>query len=108
MFHLVSPSLQISLVVLPGCRVASVWVLFVWGVFVFVWLWVLFLSCVSIPGRFSKQSLQFPVVDRPCLVLVRHCRKKKITRDPIQLDRTGKFHTRDSGIGVGDLSAISP
>ena len=35
---LVSPSLQISLVVLPGCRVASVWVLFVWGVFVFVWL----------------------------------------------------------------------
>ena len=38
LFHLVSPSLQISLVVLPGCRVASVWMLFVWGVFVFVWL----------------------------------------------------------------------
>ena len=41
---------------------------------------VLFLSCVSIPGRFSKQSLQFPVVDRPCLVLVRHCRKKNAAR----------------------------
>ena len=41
-------------------------------------VWVLFLSCGSIPGRFSKQSLQFPVVDRPCLVLVRHCREKKI------------------------------
>ena len=39
-------------------------------------VWVLFLSCASIPGRFSKQSLQFPVVDRPCLVLVRHCGKK--------------------------------
>ena len=25
----------------------------------------------------SPQSLPFPVVDRPCLVLVRHCRKKK-------------------------------
>ena len=34
-------------------------------------VWVLFFVCVSIPGRFSKQSLQFPVVDRPCLVLVR-------------------------------------
>ena len=30
-FHLVSPSLQISLVVLPGCCLASVWVLCVWG-----------------------------------------------------------------------------
>ena len=26
------------------------------------------------------QSLPFPVVDRPCLVLVRHCRKKKKMR----------------------------
>ena len=26
------------------------------------------------------QSLPFPAVDRPCLVLVRHCRKKKPTR----------------------------
>ena len=39
-------------------------------------VWVFFLSWVCFQGDFRKQSLQFPVVDRPCLVLVRHCRKK--------------------------------
>ena len=44
----------------------------------------MWLCCVGVVVLFlfhyqgdSPQSLPFPVVDRPCLVLVRHCRKKK-------------------------------
>ena len=76
LFRLVSPSLQISLVVLPGCRLASVWVL-LFVVFLCFWLWgVVFVRCF-VTREIFKQTLPFPAVDRPCLVLVRHCRKKK-------------------------------
>ena len=45
----------------------------------FVWLCgCCFCLWFCFQGDFRKQSLQFPVVDRPCLVLVRHCRKKKL------------------------------
>ena len=76
LFHLVSPSLQISLVVLPGRCLALVWVLVFSVVFGLV-VWVLFFVLGFASREIWTQSIQFPVVDRPCLVLVRHCRKKK-------------------------------
>ena len=70
MFHLVSLSLQISLTDLPGpclglcVGVACVVVLgcFVVGFFLL--------------GKFDLNHMLIPVVDRPCLALVRQCRKK--------------------------------
>ena len=71
MFHLVSLSLQISLADLPGpCLGLCV------GVACF-WL-VLFLVGFFLPGKFDFNLMLIPVVDRPCLALVRQCRKKKI------------------------------
>ena len=70
MFHLVSLSLQISL---NGClarALACVWVLLVLLV---CWVGCLFLSL----GKFDLNHRLIPVVDRPCLALVRQCRKKK-------------------------------
>ena len=70
MFHLVSLSLQISLTVLPGpCLGLCVGVAFV----VFVGLVVGFFLL----GKFVLNHRLIPVVDRPCLALVRQCRKKK-------------------------------
>ena len=70
MFHLVSLSLQISLADLPGpCLGLCV------GVACF-WL-VLFLVGFFLPGKFDFNLMLIPVVDRPCLALVRQCRKKK-------------------------------
>ena len=71
MFHLVSPSLQISLVGLPG-PVPGLCV----GVGLLVCFVVVLFVCLS-RGNLS-QSQQIPVVDRPCLVLVRQCRKKNV------------------------------
>ena len=69
MFHLVSLSLQISLADLPGpCLGLCV------GVACF-WL-VLFLVGFFLPGKFDFNLMLIPVVDRPCLALVRQCRKK--------------------------------
>ena len=72
MFHLVSLSLQISLTVLPGsCLGLCVCVvgccLFLGG----------FVVGFFLPGKFDLNHMLIPVVDRPCLALVRHCRKKK-------------------------------
>ena len=62
---------------LPGCRLALVWVLVFW-VLVFVWLCgCCFCFRFCFQGDFRKQFSQFLVVDRPCLVLVQHFRKKK-------------------------------
>ena len=73
MFHLVSLSLQISLADLPGpCLGLCV------GVACF-WL-VLFLVGFFLPGKFDFNLMLIPVVDRPCLALVRQCRKKNCTR----------------------------
>ena len=70
MFHLVSLSLQISLADLPGpCLGLCV------GVACF-WL-VLFLVGFFLPGKFDFNLMLIPNVDRPCLALVRQCRKKK-------------------------------
>ena len=69
MFHLVSPSLQISVVDLLG-PVPGLCV----GVGLLVCFVVVFF-CLS-RGNLSQSQL-IPVVDRPCLVLVRQCRKKK-------------------------------
>ena len=71
MFHLVSLSLQISLVGLPG--------LVPWLVCgcCFFWL-VLFLVGFFLPGKFDFNLMLIPVVDRPCLALVRQCRKKNL------------------------------
>ena len=71
MFHLVSLSLQISLTDLPGpCLGLCVGVA---CVVVFVGLVVgLFLL-----GKFDLNHRLIPVVDRPCLALVRQCREKK-------------------------------
>ena len=70
MFHLVSLSLQISLADLPGpCLGLCV------GVACF-WL-VLFLVGFLLPGKFDFNLMLIPVVDRPCLALVRQCRKKR-------------------------------
>ena len=71
MFHLVSLSLQISLTVLPGscrglCVCVACFVVFV-GLVVGFFLW----------GKFDLNHRLIPVVDRPCLALVRQCRKKK-------------------------------
>ena len=66
----VSLSLQISLADLPGpCLGLCV------GVACF-WL-VLFLVGFFLPGKFDFNLMLIPVVDRPCLALVRQCRKKK-------------------------------
>ena len=71
MFHLVSLSLQISLTDLPGpclglCVGAACFV--VLGCFV-VGFFLL--------GKFDLNHMLIPVVDRPCLALVRQCREKK-------------------------------
>ena len=42
----------------------------------FVSCWVLFF----LPGKFDFNLMLFPVVDRPCLALVRQCRKKKVVK----------------------------
>ena len=41
-----------------------------------LWL-VLFLVGFFLPGNFDFNLMLIPVVDRPCLALVRQCRKKK-------------------------------
>ena len=69
MFHLVSLSLQISLTVLPGpclglCVCVACFVVFVGLVVGFFLL-----------GKLNHRRI--PVVERPCLALVRQCRKKK-------------------------------
>ena len=71
MFHLVSLSLQISLTDLPGsclglCVCVACFVVFV-GLVVGFFPW----------GKFDLNHRLIPVVDRPCLALVRQCRKKK-------------------------------
>ena len=72
MFHLVSLSLQISLTVLPGsCLGLCVCALLVFVVVCWVGCWFLSL------GKFVLNHRLIPVVDRPCLALVRQCRKKK-------------------------------
>ena len=71
MFHLVLLSLQITLADLPGpCLGLCV------GVACFV-----FLDCFVVgfflSGKFDLNHMLIPVVDRPCLALVRQCRKNK-------------------------------
>ena len=74
MFHLVSLSLQISLTDLPGpCLGLCV------GVACFVVLGG-FVVCFFLLGKFDLNHMLIPVVDRPCLALVRQCRKKKINK----------------------------
>ena len=70
MFHLVSLSLQISLNVLLGpclglCVGVACFVVFVGWVVGFFLL-----------GKFDLNHRLIPAVDRPCLALVRQCRKK--------------------------------
>ena len=72
MFHLVSLSLQISLPDLRGpclglCVGVACFVV-LGGFVVGFFLW----------GKFDLNHMLIPVVDRPCLALVRQCRKKKI------------------------------
>ena len=72
MFHLVSLSLQISLTDLPGPCL---------GLCVGVACFVVFVGLVVgffLLGKFDLNHRLIPVVDRPCLALVRQCRKKKI------------------------------
>ena len=78
MFHLVSLSLQISLADLPGPCLACVWVLL-------VLLLVLggFVVGFFLTGKFDLNHMLIPVVDRPCLALVRQCRKKKEKNSPL-------------------------
>ena len=79
MFHLVSLSLQISLTDLPGpCLGLCV------GVACFVVLGC-FVVVFFLLGKFDLNHMLIPVVDRPCLALVRQCReKKKVFRDIFQ------------------------
>ena len=71
MFHLVSLSLQISLTDLPGpCLGLCV------GVACFVVLGG-FVGGFFLWGKFDLNHMLIPVVDRPCLALVRQCRGKK-------------------------------
>ena len=72
MFHLVSLSLQISLTDLPGpCLGLCV------GVACFVACLGGFVVGFFLTGKFDFNHMLIPVVDRPCLALVRQCRKKK-------------------------------
>ena len=72
MFHLVSLSLQISLTDLPGpCLGLCV------GVACFVACLGGFVVGFCLSGKFDLNHMLIPVVDRPCLALVRQCRKKK-------------------------------
>ena len=72
MFHLVSLSLQISLTDLPGpCLGLCV------GVACFVACLGGFVVGFFLTGKFDLNHMLIPVVDRPCLALVRQCRKKK-------------------------------
>ena len=69
LFHLVSLSLHNSLVDLPGLvPLACVWVLL-------VLLCFLFFVGFFLLEKFDFYVIQIPVVDRPCLALVRQCRK---------------------------------
>ena len=71
MFHLVSLSLQISLTDLPGpCLGLCV------GDACFVVLGC-FVVGFFLLGKFDLNHMLIPVVDRPCLALVRQCRRKK-------------------------------
>ena len=70
-FHLVSLCLQISLTVLLGSCL---------GLCVVVVCFVVFVGLVVgffLLGKFDLNHRLIPVVDRPCLALVRQCRKKK-------------------------------
>ena len=70
MFHLVSLSLQISLNDLPGpCLGLCL------GVACFVVLGGFVVGFLLL-GKFDLNHILIPVVDRPCLALVRQCRKK--------------------------------
>ena len=76
MFHLVSLSLQISLTDLPGpCLGLCV------GVVVLLFLGG-FVVGFFLLGKFDLNHMLIPVVDRPCLALVRQCRKKKRITSP--------------------------
>ena len=76
MFHLVSLSLQISLTDLPGpCLGLCV------GVACFVACLGGFVVGFFLTGKFDLNHMLIPVVDRPCLALVRQCRKKKHCHD---------------------------
>ena len=83
MFHLVSLSLQISLTVLPGSRLGlCVLVVFV---FCFVGFCVGLVVGFFLLGKFDLYHRLIPDVDRPCLALVRQCRKKKKLSGPSSL-----------------------
>ena len=74
MFHLVSLSLQISLTDLPGpCLGLCV------GVACFVVCLGGFVVGFFLTGKFDLNHMLIPVVDRPCLALVRQCRKKRLS-----------------------------
>ena len=74
MFHLVSLSLQISLTNLPGpCLGLCVGVVFL---VVFLVVFGGFFVGFFPLGKFDLNHMLIPVVDRPCLALVRQCRKK--------------------------------
>ena len=76
MFHLVSLSLQISLTDLPGpCFGLCV------GVACFVVCLGGFVVGFFLTGKFDHNHMLIPVVDRPCLALVRQCRKKNVGAD---------------------------
>ena len=84
MFHLVSLSLQISLTDLPGpCLGLCV------GVACFVVLGG-FVVGFFLLGKFDLNHMLIPVVDRPCLALVRQCREKKTWRQKQALFLTWK------------------
>ena len=86
MFHLVSLSLQISLTDLPGpCLGLCV------GVACFVACLGGFVVGFFLTGKFDLNHMLIPVVDRPCLALVRQCRGKKKTSTHSLVTRSQVF-----------------
>ena len=101
MFHLVSLSLQISLTDLPGpCLGLCV------GVACFVACLGGFVVGFFLKGKFDLNHMLIPVVDRPCLALVRQCRKKKNKIHPRKSWEKGQ-HMEEPGKSISKKSRPS-
>ena len=114
MFHLFHSVRKFPWVFCLAWCLAGVWVLFgCWGCWFALWWFFVVGFCFQ--GNLSQSQL-IPVVDRPCLALVRQCRKKKTSKLELRKQRLsnsclqtglGKQRSRNSYLKTGAGKALS-